>query len=192
MMRGFTALFPLMALAAVAPAQDRALKRPVEESRQVALQVLEDLRKQLLKEMELSGPLRSLVVCKHACPEITMAASRKTGWRIAAVSLKPRNAGLGTADAWEQRVLADFERRVAKGEPAAALELADVVREPQGRFFRYAKAIAVENVCLTCHGGKETLPPSVSARLAIDYPFDKATGFKAGQLYGIVSIKREY
>ncbi len=189
MVRMVAGLATMVAFAAVVLAQDDSLKKPIEQSRQLALQVYREHRAQLLRELELSGPLRSLVMCKYSCPEITLSLSRTTGWRVSMVSLKPRNPA-DTADVWEQRVLSDFDRRVAKGEKADALEYAEIVSEPQGKYFRYAKAIAVEPLCLTCHGARDTLPDAVKAQLAIDYPFDKATGFSMGQVYGIVSIKR--
>ena len=182
-------LAALVIFAPVAPAQDRVPKKAVEESRSVALQVSREHRSQLLRELQLSGPLRSLLMCKYSCPEITLSLSRKTGWNISMVSLKPRNPA-DMADAWEQQVLSDFNHRVARGEKAEALEYAEIVSEPQGKYFRYAKAIPVEPLCLTCHGAPDTLPEAVKAQLAIDYPFDKATGYSMGQVYGIVSIKR--
>ena len=169
-----------------------AADRLFDESRKVALKVSHDIRDQLVREMQMSGPLRSLLVCKYACPEILSSHSRKTGWRISAVSLRPRNPARGTPDIWEQRVLFDFDRRVAKGEKAETLDYAEVVTEPQGRFYRYAVAIRVEPKCLACHGAVDTLPDSVRAQLAIDYPFDKATGYKVGQVYGVVAIKRPF
>ena len=169
-----------------------AADRLFDESRKVALKVSQDIRDQLVREMQKSGPLRSLLVCKYACPEILSGHSRKTGWKISAVSLRPRNSAHGTPDIWEQRVLFDFDRRVAKGEKAETLDYAEVVTEPQGRFYRYAVAIPVERPCLVCHGAADTLPDSVRAQLAIDYPFDKATGYKVGQVYGVVAIKRPF
>ncbi len=189
MMRFIGTLAALAIFATVASAQDQAPKKAVEESRSVALQVSREHRSQLLRELQLSGPLRSLLMCKYSCPEITLSLSRKTGWNVSMVSLKPRNPA-HMADVWEQHVLADFDRRVAKGEQAEALEYAEIVSEPQGKYLRYAKAIPVEPLCLTCHGARDTLPDAVKAQLAIDYPFDKATGFSMGQVYGIVSIKR--
>ena len=180
----------LAALVVAAPAQDSVIKKFTEESRKVALEVSQELRTQLIREMQLSGPLRSLLVCKYNCPEILSSQSRKTGWRVAAVSLKPRNSALGTADPWEQTVLADFERRVAKGEKTGALEFAELVGEPQARYFRYARVMMMEPLCLPCHSARDKLPDSVKAQLAIDYPFDQAVGFSVGQVYGIVSIKR--
>ncbi len=184
---GTCALLAVCASAALA--QGDPATKSVEEGRKIAAQVSSALRNQLIKEMQASGPLRSLIVCKHTCPELLSAPSRRTGWRISAVSLKPRNPALGAPDAWEQKVLVDFERRVAGGEKAEGLEATEIVSEPQGRFFRYAVAMPVEPLCLVCHGPRASLPARVREQLAIDYPFDRAIDFAAGQIYGIVAIK---
>lgn len=183
----------ILALATLAPeaaAQDAFPEKWRDEQRKVAIQVSRDLRSQLVREMQVSGPLRSLVVCKFTCPEIIFAPARRTGWRITAVSLKPRNAALGSPDEWEQKVLLDFERRVAQGESAEGLEATEVVSLPAGRYARYARSIAVEPLCLACHGPANEISRAVRSQLASDYPQDKATGFRAGQLYGILSIRR--
>lgn len=184
---GTWALISALAYAAPAAAADM---KAVQESREVARQVSVELRDQLIREMQLSGPLRSMIVCKFTCPEIIFRPARRTGWRIAAVSLTPRNPALGSPDAWEQRVLVEFRDRVARGESADRLESWEVVTEPSGRFLRYAKAMPVEKMCLACHGPPESLAPAVKAQLALDYPHDRATGLSVGQVHGIVTIKR--
>lgn len=191
MMRCIAALVIVTAFVGAALAQND-VKNAIDESRKVALQVSQELRTQLIRENELSGPLRSMRVCKYSCPEITSSQSRRTGWRVATVSLKPRNAALGMPDAWEQKMITEFDRRAARGDKPEALEYAEVVSEPQGKYFRYARAMIVEPLCLPCHGSRDHLSDGVRAQLATDYPFDKATGFNTGQVYGIVSIKRPY
>jgi hypothetical protein len=51
------------------------------------------------------------------------------------------------------------------------------------------KPIAVQPQCLLCHGSPETIPESIRTVLKEHYPFDAATGYKAGDLRGAVSIK---
>lgn len=185
-------LAAFVTLVMAASTKENTVQKSIKESRRVALQVSQEMNTQLIREMQLSGPVRSLLVCKYSCPEILSSHSRRTGWRIAAVSLKPRNAAVGMPDAWEQKVLADFGRRAAKGENADALEFAETVSEPQATYFRYARAIMVEPLCLACHSSRDKLPEAVKAQLAIHYPFDKAVDFGVGQVYGIVSIKRDF
>ena len=76
------------------------------------------------------------------------------------------------------------------GDNRPATEIAEVVKEPNGKYLRYMKGIVLQPGCVTCHGSKEEIPAAVQARLAEDYPHDQATGYKPGELRGGVSLKR--
>lgn len=181
-------MFLAGALATTASAQSDDTKRFVDESRKASAQVLQQIRGELVKEMENSGPLRAIIVCKYTAPEITSGVSRRTGWRVSRVSLKPRNPALGTPDAWEQRVLMDFDQRAAKGEKPETIEHHDYVNEPTGRYFRYMRAIPTAPECLGCHG--TNVSEAVKSQLANEYPNDRAVGYSVGQLRGAVTVKR--
>jgi len=153
-------------------------------------ELVAQVRGELLKAIEASGPLRAIVVCKYTVPEISSALSRRLGARITRVSLAPRNPALGAADAWEQKVLLDFDTRAAQGEKADALEHAEIVTEPSGKFLRYLKALPVQPACLHCHGPVEQMTEAVRQQLALDYPHDRATGQVLGKLRGAVTFKK--
>lgn len=176
--------------AAAALAQADAFPQMVEDARKMAAQLVQRVGGELVKEMELTGPVRSILVCKYSSPEIAAELSRKSGWRISRVSLKPRNPAMGTPDAWEQQVLLDFDRRAARGEKPEAIEHAEIVAEAQGSYFRYMKALPVRGLCLSCHGPVSGIDESTRTRLANEYPFDKATGYHVGEVRGAVTIKR--
>ncbi len=179
-------------LAACAPgwAAEAPSPKLIEESRAAATQLMKRVGGELRREMEFSGPLRSIMVCKYVSQDAAAELSRKSGWRISRVSLKPRNPLTGVPDAWEQQTLVEFDRRAASGEKADAIERAEIVAEPLGRYFRYAKALPVASMCLECHGPVDQLAAAVQSRLASEYPHDQATGYRVGQLRGAVSIKR--
>lgn len=162
----------------------------ITQSRQWATQLVQQTGAALKKELAASGPEGAIGVCKQVAPEIAGNLSRANGVRIARVSLKVRNAMLGQPDAWEQAVLADFDRRAAAGEKPDTMERAEIVSEPAGRYFRYMKAIPTQPMCLACHGTPETLAPSIMEKLAADYPKDRATGYSVGQMRGAVTVKR--
>lgn len=166
------------------------VRRLLEDGRKVADQFVQQLGGELRREMELSGPLRSLIVCKFGAPEVASSLSRKTGWRVSRVSLRTRNPALGLPDAWEYRVLEEFDQRQARGEKAESLEFGEVVREPGGRYYRYMKALPVTRLCLACHGPADGLSPEVREKLAADYPNDRGTGYSIGQVRGAVTVKR--
>lgn len=182
------AVFCLLTAAAVAQPNDTA--KFAEEARGAALAMQKELAGKLMKEIEAKGPEGAIAVCSTLAPGAALEISRSRGWKISRVSLKPRNALLGPADAWEQRVLLDFDGRAAKGENPGALEHFEIVDEPAGRQFRYMKALPVAPLCVNCHGPSDKLAAGIRERLAKDYPSDRATGYAPGQIRGAITIKR--
>lgn len=182
-------LFALLSLT-VCSVYAEDLTKYQDESRAVAMPFLKQLGAANQKAVSEGGPDAAVKVCRDIAPQMTGEISRKTGWKLTRVSLKVRNPMLGTADAWEQKALMEFEARAAKGEKAETLELSEVVQEPAGKSFRFIKAIPLQAGCVACHGAVEQITDSVKARLNEDYPHDRATGYSTGQIRGAVSIKR--
>lgn len=178
----------LLAVSSGAGAQQPA--ELLVQSREAAASLLQQLGTQLRATLAEHGPEGSVGVCKNIAPELAGRLSREKGWRVARVSLKTRNPLLGTPDPWEQKVLEEFDRKVAAGEKADALEFGEIVNEPAARYYRYMKAIPVQPLCLTCHGAREQMSPFILEQLGADYPHDRATGYSPGQVRGAVTVKR--
>lgn len=172
------------------PAAAQDIRALTDESRRIADQLVQQVRGELVKSMETSGPLRSIVVCKYAVPEISSALSRKSGAKVTRVSLSPRNPALGGPDAWERKVLTEFDARVRGGENGEGLEHAEIVSEGPQRYFRYMKALPMGPLCVSCHGTAEQIAPAVKTQLSAEYPHDKAVGYRLGQVRGAVTVKR--
>lgn len=166
------------------------LRKLTDDARSAAKRLIEQTRAELTRELERSGPARAVTVCKFSVPELASNISRQTGMRVTRVSLRPRNRALGEADAWEQRILLDFEKRLSKGENSEALEVAEVVDEPIGKTFRYMKALIIGKPCMGCHGPSSDLSEGVKIQLANEYPFDRGADYQLGQIRGAVSVKR--
>lgn len=187
--RGSAACLLVLAAQAFA-AEEEVRSRTLEEARKAASMMLSHVRGEVAKELERTGPIRAIIVCKYTAPEVASSVSRQSGMRVARVSLRPRNPALGTADSWEQQILLDFEKMAAKGEKPEGLETSEVVTEPSGRYFRYMKAIPVGQPCLACHGPVANLSEGVKAQLAAEYPHDRAVDYQVGQIRGAVSVKK--
>lgn len=140
----------------------------------------------LKSAMEAGGPVKAISVCAEMAPQIAADLS-KNGWTIGRTSHRIRNPQ-SLPDAYEQTVLASFLDRLSAGEKPDTLVKAEIVTEAGKKTFRMVKAIPVADVCLTCHGG--TLKPEVKDALAKTYPADIATGFKAGDIRGIFTLKK--
>lgn len=184
------ALATLLALSSASVFAADDLAKYKDESRAVIGPFVQKLIAENKKAVMEGGPESAIKVCKDIAPAMAGEVSRMNGLRLTRVSLKVRNPLLGTADAWEQKQLMEFEKRAAKGEDTDKMEAAEIVKEPAGSYFRYMKAIALKPGCVACHGKPDDINANVKARLAEDYPHDQATGYEAGQIRGAVSIKR--
>lgn len=161
----------------------------VDKLRKASFEMTDRLGAELKKSLEAGGAVKAVTICRDLAPSIAGEMSRQNGWRVTRVSLQPRNPLLGSADAWEQRQLLQFEKRLAGGEVPAQIEANEVVTEPAGRYLRYARALPVQPACLMCHGQTQQLAPAVAGAIRDRYPYDRATGYSLGQLRGAVSIK---
>jgi hypothetical protein len=187
-MKRLLAILASLLFAEAGYASGSELRHLTDAARILAARIEGQVRETITREMEQSGPLRAITAYKFMAPELVSALSRQNGVKIARVSLKPRNRGIGEPDAWEQDILLSFEKRAAKGEKAEAIEHFEIVQEPSGRYFRYMKAIPMQAGCLACHGSQ--ISAAVKSMLAQEYPYDKATDVSVGQIRGAVSIKK--
>ncbi len=161
------------------------IEKRSKDSRIVVGDFMVLLKKELKSAMKEGGPTNAIQVCKNKAPKIAADISEKHGWRVARTSLKLRNP-LNEADAWELKVMKEFEKRKATGEQVKQLEFAEIVTTDGKKQFRYMKAIPTGEVCLKCHGAK--INPDVEAALKQNYPRDKARGFKQGDIRGAFTI----
>ncbi|HWQ38629.1 MAG TPA: DUF3365 domain-containing protein [Burkholderiales bacterium] len=181
-------VFLLIALPCTARGDDVAAR--MQAARIVANELAQKLGAALREQLAASGPEGAISVCKDMAPQLAGELSRRTGWRVARVSLRTRNPLLGLPDAWEQLALQRFDQAAVRDEAPEKLEFGEIVVEPQGQYFRYVKALPVQPLCLICHGPQEVIAESVRSRLAAEYPHDRATGYVMGQIRGAVTIKQ--
>lgn len=169
---------------------EAAQPKQIEESRAVAKTLGTQLGGKLKEAITANGPAEAVSVCKTIAPQIAADLSRQTGWKVSRVGTRARNAETGTPNAWQAEALASFATRMKQGEKADTMEFAEVVTDASGKHLRYAKAIAIQPLCLTCHGPADTIPEGVKARLRTEYPLDQATGYREGELRGAIVITR--
>lgn len=160
-----------------------------DDARKTAASLVQTLGGELKAAMTAGGPAGAIGICKARAPQIAAEAAQKTGMSIKRVSLNNRNPK-AVPDTWETQTIAALEKRLAAGEKPETLDLHAVVGDGDGKEFRYAKALVTQPLCLNCHGDPEKMPPDVKAVLATEYPNDKAVGYSAGMIRGILSIRK--
>lgn len=161
----------------------------VADARKASMALTQKLGGELKSALAEKGPEEAIGFCKVRAPQVADEVSKQFGFDTRRVSTKNRNP-VAVPDAWEAEAQAGLEKRLAAGEKAETLEAWQVVETANGKQFRYARALVVQPLCLSCHGDATTIPPGVKARLTTEYPLDKATGYSTGMVRGIVSIKR--
>jgi len=156
-------------------------------SRAAVKEFATSLQGELGAAIKAGGPVNAIEVCSTKAPAIAADISKKQGWKVARTSLKLRNPK-NAPDAWEAKVLKEFEARKAKGEDPAQMEYSEMIMDKGKHEFRYMKAIAIpaNAPCLMCHG--EKTDPAVGAKLKTLYPQDQATGYKQGDVRGAFTI----
>lgn len=176
----------------VFPGTDSAegLVQREQAAQEVAQQFLKQLGGHLKKEMKSNGPVAAIRVCKDIAPDIANELSLENGWRVTRVTTKTRNSMLGTPDQWERETLVAFEARAEKGEAYSSMKQSGAVEEAGKTYYRFMKPLAVQPVCLKCHGSNEQIPEMVKAELDKQYPYDQARDYKIGDLRGAISIKQ--
>ena len=162
------------------------------EAKKITGAFFDELKGELVKGMKAGGPVAAISVCNSLAPAIAMKHSKNSGWDVGRTSLKLRNPN-NAPDAWETKVLQQFEERRARGESPDTMAYAETVEEGGDRYYRFMKAIVMPPLekmpCLKCHG--ENIDPETAARLDELYPQDKARGYKAGQVRGAFTLKKK-
>ncbi len=185
-MRRSLALLTLLVIAA--PIAVKAQEPPpawVDRARSGAGTLGSQLKQKLVAAMQTGGPVAAIEVCRIQAPAIAGKVSTE-GMQVGRTALKVRNPG-NAPDAWEARMLEDFEHRLAAGEDPAQIQAFAVRHDGQRRWGHWMKAIPTQRPCTACHGSD--IRPEVAEAIDAAYPRDQARGFSVGELRGAFSVE---
>lgn len=163
----------------------------VKSTRGMAGELTTQLGQALKAALSTDGPVAAVGVCKDKAPAIATSLSEQHAARVGRVGTRARNPATGVANDWQKAALADFESRLSAGEDPAGIEHWSVAESGNGqRELRYAKAIVMQPLCVTCHGKAEDIPAPLAEKIRAEYPGDQATGYAVGKLRGAVVVVR--
>ena len=158
------------------------------QSRALVGQFAGELMGALKGAMEAGGAAAAIGVCTEQAPEIAGRLSRQSGAAVSRVSSRFRNP-LNAPAAWQRAALGELLAAMPDVQQAGIPDPASLPEhfelDGQGGA-RYLKAIAIAPLCVTCHG--EIVADDVAKQLVADYPFDRATGYRLGELRGAFSV----
>jgi hypothetical protein len=158
---------------------------PIERARRAAAGLADQIRGLLSEELKKGSFAGAVEACSSKAQIATRAFAAREGIAIRRVSLKYRNPA-GAPDAWETLRLRELEEQKKNG--AMPAEVSEEMTVKGRKTLRYLKPIAIQPMCLTCHGSDEQIPADVKSILISRYKSDKATAYRNGDLRGAISV----
>lgn len=138
----------------------------------------------LTRSVEEHGPAGAIDFCSREALRLTAAIqdSIGSGLSLRRTTLQYRNPG-NAPDSLDRVVLEDLAARLQRGD---SLPPHVVQRTADGA--RFYRPLRIQPLCLQCHGGESEIPADVRALLRERYPDDRATGYRVGDLRGVIRV----
>jgi hypothetical protein len=157
-------------------------------SEEVAQKAVVELKTRLVKKLTEAiakgGPVAAVDLCKVEAPKI--AADLSVGQvQVGRTSHRLRNPA-NSPKKWVEPILADFQKLPPP--VAGAKPISKLVQLEKGAI-GYAEPLFTQPLCLGCHGDPSKMDAKLKEALAQKYPHDQATGFKEGELRGLVWVE---
>ena len=157
----------------------------VKTGKEVSMDLLKTLGKNLKKHMKAGGPIAAAEFCTTQAYSLTESVDGKYGKdvQVKRISLKERNPANEAVG--KEKVILESLDNLQKNGVVLPPYLVERVNKDTYKF--YKPLVINKQVCLKCHGdiGKNQ---KLSQYLGKTYPNDKATGYKMGDLRGAVVI----
>ncbi len=159
-------------------------ERYLEAGSAIAQKTGKTLKSHLQKALQEGDISHAIQFCSSLAYPLTDSLSEQENARIKRTSHKVRNPR-NAPDDLEQAVIASYLEKKSQGLPLKP------TLKPYGKdSVAFHAPIMAQPLCLNCHGTVgETIQPDHYKTIREHYPEDKATGFKAGDLRGIWSIR---
>ena len=176
----------LLAHAVMADGDTRSIK---EEGVKYIKMLGSALKKEVKSKMK-EDPTGALAMgfCSTKAEEITEKVNNQLPHYadVRRTALKVRNPK-NAPDATDTKVMEAYEKAIEEGKFTPK----DIKMVEVGDTYRIYKPLVTKKLCITCHGAN--LSDDIKAVLKKVYPNDKATGFKEGDLRGVIvaEIKKD-
>ena len=147
------------------------------------------LKSVLVKNMQQGGPLQAINVCSDTAADMTNLFSEQKLVTVKRSSLKNRNEN-NTPDSYEEKAILHFSDLANNKKLSKNVSLIEKVKIDKKEAIIFTKPIFIDAPCLNCHGAKEQISTEVAEFIKNKYPNDKATGYKIGDLRGVISVTK--
>jgi len=147
----------------------------------------EGLLARLAHAIDSEGLEGATSFCSESAIPITqeIEAAQEAGLSLKRTTLRWRNPD-NAPDQWEERVLRYLEALEEFDPESVPVEL---TAQGPGESLRYYRPLRAAPMCLNCHGDEGAMDPRVLDILRESYPEDRATGYGAGELRGVIRVE---
>ncbi len=151
---------------------------------QIAQRTFQTLSSNLAAALNEGGVPNAIEFCKIEAMPLTQSVSDTYGVEVRRATHKPRNPS-NAATASEMVIIEAYQSALRDSIPLAPRI------ESDGEWAVFHAPITIANdLCLKCHGGEGTdIADADLVFIRNAYPDDRATGFAAGELRGVWSIR---
>jgi len=149
----------------------------VARAREALAPLKQKLLGALTQAMAEGGPERAIDVCRVEAPAIARAVATE-GVELGRTSHRLRNPA-NAPRPWVEPLLAEYVADPAGAAPRG-VRLA-------GGGIGYVEPIRTMRMCLKCHG--EDVAEAILERVRLQYPGDRAVGFREGDLRGLFWVE---
>lgn len=178
-MKYFTLLSLSCALLLAAPSNDDQI---IAKGDQVSSMLVQKLGGELKAQMQTNGAIGALHFCSQNALNLTEQVAKETKTSLKRVSIHERNP-VNKASTDETALMKRWEELLKNGQPLPP----NVIVNLSPTTAAYYKPITINNeACLKCHGNVEG---ELAKAIKAAYPEDKATGYKMGDLRGMIAIE---
>lgn len=165
---------------------DGELTAKVAEARKTADGLMQSVRGVLVELVKDGKFAEAADACSTMAQDMTKNYAESKEIEVYRVSLKYRNA-MNRPDKLEKRQLKNFDKQAA--ENTLVKDYYEVVKSGNKRELLYMKPLIVQGMCLKCHGSESEIPADVKKIFAVNYPKDKAIGYKVGDVRGAITVR---
>jgi hypothetical protein len=147
------------------------------------------LKSVLVSNMQKGGPLKAVNVCSDTAQQMSVLYSETMKVDVKRASFMNRNEN-NVPDEFETKAIKMFEELMKDGNLTAESNLIESTEIDGKGVVKYAKPILIDAPCLNCHGSESQISNEVIKVISEKYPNDKATGYKIGDLRGVISVTK--
>ncbi|MDD5716747.1 MAG: DUF3365 domain-containing protein [Sulfuricurvum sp.] len=154
----------------------------VQKGEQVSLMLTQTLGGALKSQLQTGGALKALRFCTLNALSLTDQVGQATDTSIKRISIQNRNPANGVSK--EENTMLEQWNMLVKNHKSPPPHV--LVKEKE--HYTFYKPILINNeVCLKCHGHLEA-DSELAKEIRSAYPEDKATGYKMGDLRGVIKV----